>query len=158
MALDPDSFRSTCIHEAGHAVVGWHYRLPIGEIWVDDFVGTDGGTDIAGASCLALEDQVAIWLAGFEAVEVIGCGQVPDGDRADRGEIAKLFAQYAVDGSGTAVCSEARSRARRVLERHRDKIERLATALSEATAHETSEGDRWRELSAAEIAAVLGPQ
>lgn len=158
MLIDDATLRSTCVHEAGHAVVGWHYGLRIRKMRVDNFVGNEGHSKISCARHRDLEDQVAIWLAGYEAVELWGCGHVPKGDSADQKQVRELLQSRGIDEhsrNGMAVRDDARRRSREVLKQHQAKIGQLASALMEATEHETPGGCRWRMLTGSEITKVL---
>jgi len=65
---DPDDKERTALHEAGHAVVAWSFDLPLGSIYLD-LEKESGGTtaDRASIARLTLVEQIANWLAGYEA-------------------------------------------------------------------------------------------
>lgn len=65
--------RSTEIHEAGHVIVGWTLRLPVGAMKIgihgDD---TAGKSEIADVGSLSIIDRIALCAAGLEAERMFG--------------------------------------------------------------------------------------
>ena len=122
--------RATCCHEAGHAVVAWSLKLPVTAIHIiNKETGWHGGT-VAGKAD-DLRDQVMLLAAGRAAGSVFEC---PADERAwlwDFMEIASLLHRNGISAEKERDrwIDEADSRARRVLEAHRDKVHKLTDLL-----------------------------
>ena len=90
MPWNPDDKERTALHEAGHAVVAWSLGLPVGGIHLD--LKSEGGhTDITQAAHLEPFEQIANWLAGYEAERAFK----PPGRKAkamiDCGEVSRIL-------------------------------------------------------------------
>jgi hypothetical protein len=69
---DPNDREKTAYHEAGHAIVLWTFGvLPTGRIHLDHEKEEGGctATDLGAPTRLRPVQQIATWLAGYEAEE-----------------------------------------------------------------------------------------
>jgi len=131
---------STAAHESGHALVGLSCGLEIHRMHIDDddvSGGTQFGREDVGR--LMLDDQVAVALAGAEAVEIMGCEHVPGQAKEDHALVRATLLRHGIDehtdegnARGMAIRKNARAWARVILAPRREKIMELATALSRA--------------------------
>ena len=69
MSWDPEDKERTALHEAGHAAVAWSFGVTVGCIHLD-LKNESGHAMIAPVTHLKLVEQIANWLAGFEAEQV----------------------------------------------------------------------------------------
>ena len=139
-AMPSDRRFSTAAHESGHALVGLSCGLVIHRMHIDDddvSGGTQFGREDVGR--LMLDDQVAVALAGGEAVEIMGCEHVPQQDKEDHALVRATLLRHGIDehtdagnARGMAIRKNARAWARVILAPRREKIMELATALSKA--------------------------
>jgi hypothetical protein len=88
---------------------------------------------------LMLDDQVAVALAGVEAVEIVGCEHVPGQAWEDHASVRATLLRHGIDEHtdegnerGIAIRKNARAWAWVILAPRREKIVKLAVALSEA--------------------------
>jgi len=139
-AMPSDRRFSTAAHESGHALVGLSCGLVIHRMHIDDddvSGGTQFGREDVGG--LMLDDQVAVALAGGEAVEIIGCEHVPGQAKEDHALVRATLLRHGIDehtdegnARGMAIRKNARAWARVILAPRREKIMEFATALSKA--------------------------
>ena len=156
------ALESTAYHEAGHAVIGRVLELTCDQVSIIP----DTDDDSAGHAIIAdpwrtmwdweqreryrdarqaFRGTIMARMAGAET-ECEFFGQCRGGDGDDRREIAWLmdsrYAEIPVD-DWDRLEARLRAQARRLVRRHRDTIERVATALME---HETLTGDEVRDI------------
>lgn len=140
MSINVRYSRSTSVHEAGHAVVAWSFRVPVGALWVN--ADDDGGESKIGPTThLELTEPIAICLAGAVAQEVFNCPGHELAAFHDDIRITELREEHGVS-------EQAEDRALRVqgwniaavtLEAHRTKVNRLADQLVERGRVEASD-------------------
>jgi hypothetical protein len=124
--------RGTAYHEAGHVVVAWSLRLPVGAVSVSD-EDASGATQIGPADHLSLVEQIAVCSAGIAAVKIFG---LPTHELADFGDHVKIMHLIEAHGiseeeEGPALRNEGYEFARVRLETHWNKVITLAEVLVE---------------------------
>jgi hypothetical protein len=133
---DPADCRKTAIHEAGHAVVGWTLGiLPTGGASLDH--EKEGGrVDFPRVEVERLppDQQIAIWLACFEAEQLL----VPPARKrtalADEGEVWRIQRENDTtfdQPEGQALREQGRVLAELKLREHKVAVLRVADALVE---------------------------
>jgi hypothetical protein len=130
---DPDDKERTALHEAGHAVVAWSFNLTVGCIHLD--LNSQGGSaHIYSAADLEASEQIARWLAGFEAEQAFK----PPGRRynaeIDAGEVRRILRENGTsidEPEGKALRRRGRARAKRRLLKHGRKVRAVADHLVE---------------------------
>jgi hypothetical protein len=133
MTWDPDDLERTALHEAGHAVVAWSFGVTVGCIHLD--LEKEGGhAKIAPTAHLEHFEQIANWLAGFEAEQAFK----PPGRKAkamiDCGEVWRILRQNATsegEPEGQALRERGRACAESRLREHESKVRRVARHLVE---------------------------
>jgi hypothetical protein len=133
MTWDPDDKERTALHEAGHVVVAWSFGLLVGSIHLD--LKTKGGhADIASHTHLERVQQIANWLAGYEAEQAFK----PPGRKAkaafDCGEVRRILRDNDTpedthEGQDLRECGRACAKVR--LLKHETKVHRVARRLIE---------------------------
>jgi len=140
--MPSDSRFSTAVHESGHALVGLSCGLEIHRMHIGDD-DVSGGTQFRheGVGGLTVDDQVAVALAGAEAVEVMGCEHLPEHATEDDELVRAILQRHRVNeytdediDRGIDLRKNARAWARVILASRRESITKLATALSDAGA------------------------
>jgi hypothetical protein len=127
--------RGLCCHEAGHAVVAWSFGVPVVAVYVTFSVakGWRGGTDYIDGSALHYVDQVTSLAAGRTGEEVFACFAPYDAWLADLEEISVLLNDNGIpEGKHWLLVTEARDRARLILENYRERALKLVNRLAEA--------------------------
>jgi len=127
--------RGLCCHEAGHAVVAWSFGVHVLAVYVSFSVakGWQGGTDYIDGSSLHYMDQVTNFAAGRAGEEVFGCLAHYGAWLADLAEISALLSNNGIpEDKHWARVTEARERARFILESHRGRALKLVDRLAEA--------------------------
>lgn len=140
-----DERQGAATHEAGHAVVAWALGLRVLRI-VIVIAGdmTVGEADIEQKQSMSLIDRIALCAAGGEAQEMF---DVETNDFCAISDMVKIY--DLIGGYDEAVGLDLRQigfqKSRELLERHRDKVKRLAEALAARL-----------ELTETEIAILMG--
>jgi ATP-dependent Zn protease len=127
--------RGLCCHEAGHAVVAWSFGVRVVAVYVTFSVarGWHGGTDYMDGSALHYMDQVTNFAAGRTGEEVFSCPAHYGAWLADLGEISVVLNNNGIpEDKHWARVTEARERARLILENHRERSLKLVDRLAEA--------------------------
>jgi hypothetical protein len=130
---DPNDKERTALHEAGHAVLAWSFRVTVGCIHLD-VKRQSGHAKIAPTTHLKHFEQIANWLAGFVAEEVFK----PPGRKAkaiiDDGEVSRILRENGTPddtAEGQRLREQGRAYAEGRLREHRSKVRRLARHLME---------------------------
>jgi len=131
MNWDPAVTERTALHEAGHAVVAWSFGLTVGSIHLD--LATQGGhAMIASVAKLNPVEQIARWLAGYEAEQMFK----PPGRKAkamiDFGEVSRILQENGTPEEtpeGQALREQGRASAKARLREHEAKVRRVALHL-----------------------------
>jgi hypothetical protein len=113
--------------------VAFSFSLPVIAVWVsyNEVRGWRGGTDTP-SDHLHYKDRVAILIAGKAAEEVFNCPAHETGWLHDLGQIAVLLNANGIpEDEHWALITEARERARAILESHRDSALKLIDRLVE---------------------------
>jgi hypothetical protein len=100
--------RAIAHHEAGHAVVGWAMRLPVGisRVFFDD-AQWKGETKINDASReLSLAEKIALRAAGYVAEQVFECDGDAKASRCDHANIILLLEKHGLSGDDRSVRAE----------------------------------------------------
>lgn len=136
--------RPTAIHEAGHFVIGWALGLYPSGVTIQP----DGSGDIDAMDPLTLmarwydegkshrelaaayHGHIIMMMAGREAEEEL-LGACPGGDGDDRYRIACALQELYPEAEVLRYERRLRRLARRLVRRHRSKIERIAALLIE---------------------------
>jgi hypothetical protein len=127
--------RGLCCHEAGHAVVAWSFGVRVVAVYVTFSVarGWHGGTDYIDGSALHYIDQVTNLAAGRAGEEVFDCPAHYGAWLADLGEISALLNDKGIsEDKHWLLVTEARDRARLILESYREGALKLVDRLVEA--------------------------
>jgi ATP-dependent Zn protease len=137
--------RHTAVHEAGHAVIARRLMLVCGGTTIKADGGSAGHSVIEDPSeCIdawrqrgkeRMNDDVAFharilaYMAGAEA-EIIILGSTQGGDGHDRDQIELMAEELESDSARwSRIESRLRAMTRMLVQRHRDRIERVAEAL-----------------------------
>jgi len=128
--------RGLCCHEAGHAVVTWSFGVPVIAVYVTFSVasGWQGGTRYIWRSRpLHYMDQATGLAAGRTSEEVFACFAPYDSWLADLKEISVLLTNNDIpEEKHWLLVTEARDRARLILENYRERALKLVDRLAEA--------------------------
>jgi len=127
--------RGLCCHEAGHAVVAWSFGVPVVAVYVTFSVtkGWRGGTDYIDGSALHYVDQITNLAAGRTGEEVFACFAPYDAWLADLEEISVLLNDNGIpEEKHWLLVTEARDRARLILQNYRARALKLVDRLAEA--------------------------
>lgn len=113
-------------HEAGHALVGLHYDLEVGQIVVRE--NGDGGTDISPTEHLPLLDRVAVCMGGGAAQQHF---QAPATDHAMMADYVMVYnlTLEMTDEERETTIEKAFVRARSIIAQNADEVARLAKIL-----------------------------
>src|SRR5262249_49874801 len=134
-AMAEKTQRGLCCHEVGHAVVAWSFGVRVVAVYVSFSVarGWRGGTDYIDGSALHYMDQVTNFAAGRTGEEVFGSLAQYGAWLADLREISVLLSAHGITEEHHWVCvTEARERARLILENYRERALKLVDRLAEA--------------------------
>lgn len=137
--------RGAAIHEAGHAVVAWALGLNVGRVAIG--INGDpsaGAAEIEEKRSMSLIDRIALCAAGGIAQDLL---KAPTNDLSELADMAKI--NVLMDGRTERVAKGLREigydKAHELLDRHQDKVIRLADALATRST-----------VPGPEIAALLG--
>ncbi len=155
--MNEQSRKSTAIHEAGHAVIGRVLGLPCGEATV-----TPNESESEAGYAITADPWAILWtwehrgkfrqarsafcgkilgtMAGTEAEREL-LGQCAGGDSDDRHQIAMMADSEGWGDRWDRYEPRMRRQTRRLVRKHRDKIERVAQALLERGVLEAHEID-----------------
>src|SRR5262249_7795659 len=133
LAWNPEDKERTALHEAGHAIVARSFGVTVGCIHLD--LETEGGhAHFASTAHLKHFEQIANWLAGFEAEQAFK----PPGRKAkamiDCGEVCRILRENGTpeeETEGQALRERGRACAERLLREHESKVRRVARHLVE---------------------------
>jgi hypothetical protein len=141
----PDERQGAAIHEAGHAVVAWALGLRVHRV-VIAIAGdvTAGEADIEEKRSMSLVDRIALCAAGGDAQELFDAPTTGMCTISDMIKIYDLIGGYN-EAVGFGLRQIGFRKSRELLERHRDKVARVAEALTDRL-----------ELTEIELAALLG--
>jgi ATP-dependent Zn protease len=161
--------KATAYHEAGHAVVGRVLTLVCGEATIKrDYKSRTAGVSICPDpyACLyewerrgkVRDSQNAVWIArtiafmaGAEAqVELLGTPRSRIGDADDRYQIALMLEEIA-PANWDRYEARLRAMTRRLVRRHKARIERVAKALLAKTTLSAEELDKLVGRSVADV-------
>ena len=129
--------RGLCCHEAGHAVVAWSFGVPVVAVYVTFSVarGWQCGTRYFWRSQRGLHfmDQATSLAAGRAGEELFDCPAQYGEWLADLHEISVLLNDKGIpEDKHWLLVSEARDRARLILENYRGGARKLVDRLVEA--------------------------
>jgi hypothetical protein len=118
-------------HEAGHAVVGWLFGLPLAYIYLDlEKEGGEAAHKRVQSVCLV--QQIAILYAGAVSEQIFKGPAVPRRANIDRVNVHLLLERNGTpekEPEGQALQTRAYSSAEKLLRRHEAKVERVANSL-----------------------------
>jgi hypothetical protein len=135
MTWNPDDKERTALHEVGHAVVTWSFDLSLGRIYLD-LEKEGGGTtaDRASIAQLTPVEQIATWLAGYEAEQAFK----PPGSKRragdDCGQVRRILRENDTPEDapeGQELREQGRACAVARLHEHEAKVRRIARHLVE---------------------------
>src|SRR5690349_16760901 len=118
------------VHEAGHAVVAWALGLIVGRLWIDDN-GRSGGMSPVDAGQLSIIDQIAIWMAGQQATDILRIEAPTFIAGKDREEVIKLTSRLP-DKAQEQLRAAGQKRAIDILRQHDRMLKDVADALDKA--------------------------
>jgi Peptidase M50B-like len=128
---DPIDMEKVAFHEAGHAVVGWLFGLPLAYIYLD--LEKEGGeTAHQKACCVCLVQQIAFLYAGAISEEIFKGPAVPRRANLDRVNVHLLLERNGTPEEapqGQALQTRAHSWAEELLRRHKARVGRVAKRL-----------------------------
>jgi hypothetical protein len=128
--------RGLCCHEAGHAVVSWSFGMPVVAVYVTFSVarGWQSGTRYVWRSrALHYMDRATSLVAGRTGEEVFACLAPYEAWLADLEEISVLLNDNGIpEDKHWLLVTEARHRARLILENYRERALKLVDRLAEA--------------------------
>jgi hypothetical protein len=128
--------RGLCCHEAGHAVVAWSFGVPVIAVYVTFSVarGWQGGTKYFWRSrALHYLDQATSLAAGRAGEELFDCPAHYSAWLVDLEEISVLLNDNRIpEDRHWLLVTEARDRARLILENYRERGLKLVGRLAEA--------------------------
>jgi ATP-dependent Zn protease len=128
--------RGLCCHEAGHAVVAWSFGVPVIAVYVTFSVarGWQGGTKYFWRSrALHYMDQATSLAAGRAGEELFDCPAHYSAWLVDLEEISVLLNDNGIpEDKHWLLVTEARDRARLILENYREGVRKLVDRLVEA--------------------------
>ena len=130
-----EKHRGLCCHEVGHAVVAWSFGVRVVAVYVTFSVarGWHGGIDFIYRSPLPYMDQITNLAAGKAGEEVFECAAPYGAWLADFGEICVLLNNNGIpEDKHWLLVTEARDRARLILENYREEAVKLIDRLTEA--------------------------
>jgi hypothetical protein len=124
-----DKLRGAAFHEAGHVIVAREFGLPVGEIAIGiDGEEAKGRTDIGSAHHLPLIDQIALCVAGVVAQALFNWHAPSFVGAGDYARVIELVDRM-TDDKSLKLRHAGYARARDILERRADEVERLAEQL-----------------------------
>jgi hypothetical protein len=123
--------RGAAIHEAGHAVVAWALGLRVHRVAIA-IAGdvTAGEADIEEKRSMSLVDRIALCAAGGDAQDLFDAPTNEICTISDMIKIYDLIGGYN-EPVGSGLRQIAFGKSRELLERHRDKVGRLAETLAD---------------------------
>jgi hypothetical protein len=134
MIWNPDDKERTALHEAGHAVVAWSFGVAVVKCLYLDPKTHGGGAPIASTAHLERFEQIANWLAGFEAEEAFMHPGRKYNAEGDFGEVRRILRENGTskdEPEGKALCERGRSCAEERLRDHATKVRQIADHLVE---------------------------
>jgi hypothetical protein len=123
-----DKLRGAAFHEAGHVIVARELGLPVGEIAIGIDEEAKGRTDIGSAHHLPLIDQIALCVAGVVAQALFNWPAPSFVGADDYARVIELVDRM-TDDKSLKLRHAGYARARDILERRADEVERLAKQL-----------------------------
>jgi ATP-dependent Zn protease len=120
--------RGMAFHEAGHAVVAWSLKLPVGDIHIRGIGAGNGSAQVGSTDHLPLIDRIAVCFAGIEAGEVFHSPQPSWAGNEDKRVAFEILYDEPED-QAQQVWHRGGARARELLVEHSDRVTRLATRL-----------------------------
>jgi hypothetical protein len=133
MKWDADDLERTALHEAGHAVIAWSFGVTVGCVHLDD-AKQGGHAKIASIEHLERFEQIAQWLAGFEAEQAFKPPARKRGAAIDCGEVSRILRENETpedEPEGQVLREQGRQCAERRLRQHESKLRELARHLIE---------------------------
>jgi hypothetical protein len=128
-----EDMEKVAFHEAGHAVVGWLFGLPLVRIHLDlEREGGEAVQDVAPASRLCLVQRIAIFYAGTVSEEIFKGPAVPRRAHVDRAEVHVLLEKNGTpeeEPEGQALIARGCSWAEKLLRRDEARVGRVAKRL-----------------------------
>jgi hypothetical protein len=123
----------TALHEAGHGVVAHSFGVTVGGLYLD--LETEGGhADIASIAHLEPFEQIANWLAGFEAEQIYKPPGRKKPGQFDCGEVRRILRENGTsnnESEGQKLRERGRACAEERLREHEPKVRRIADHLVE---------------------------
>jgi hypothetical protein len=133
MASDPDIMRKVAFHEAGHAVIGWAFGVPVGGIYLD-LERESGHTDAPAPKDMDIDitRRIAFCFAGLRAEDAFAPQGRPARAAHDLANVWKLLRDNGTPKDtpeGKALRNQGRACADKQLHKHGTKIKRVAERL-----------------------------
>jgi Peptidase M50B-like len=134
LTWNPEDKERTALHEAGHAVVAWSFGVTVGYIHLD-LENESGHAQIASTAHLEPFEQIANWLAGYEAEQVFkppGNGRRAFDDFYDK--VPKILRENGTsldEPEGQDLRERGRACAESRLRKHENKVRAVACHLVE---------------------------
>jgi hypothetical protein len=114
-------------HEAGHVVVALHYKLKIGNVWIQEDGG--GGADpLCSDEHLALIDRFAVWLSGGMAQQHFNAWTDASASVSDYVRVINATPQM-TEAERRPLLDEGKARALKIIEKNAAELKRLAEFL-----------------------------
>jgi hypothetical protein len=116
-------------HEAGHVVVALHYKLKIGNIWIQED-GGGGSAPLCSDDHLALVDRFAVWLSGGMAQQYFNAWTDSPSSASDYVLVINATTQM-MEAERKPLVDEGKARALKIIDQNAAELKRLAEFLVE---------------------------